>query len=363
MRVRLRAGLRVLWRDSYTVQVGWGSRPSVIVANPTQEELALLRALQSNGVAHDRSVSLLARLHDGDLLIAKTSSPLVHIDHSLRSRLASDAFMWAITDGSTEGWSRVIGRQDRAVAVRGLGRTGAQIVRLLAHCGVGRLIIWDPATVLGNDISPGGFAPQHVNFRRDHALRELVLAECPNASVTVAPEARADLVVLIGHYMIDPREFDDLVRNDVPHLAITMDDSSVVVGPLVRPGSTPCLRCVELHRSDIEPAWPMLSTQLLGLSPDELHAEETTLSSSAASIAVPQILAALDGMGGAVGVDSGASNDGGDSAGADSAGAEKPRMVLVPIPTAETVEFSLDDPLPGTRTWSSHPDCGCIIWR
>jgi hypothetical protein len=34
-----------------------------------------------------------------------------------------------------------------------------------------------------------------------------------------------------------------------------------VVGPFVVPGRTACLRCLDLHRTDGDPAWPLLLEQ------------------------------------------------------------------------------------------------------
>ena len=46
------------------------------------------------------------------------------------------------------------------------------------------------------------------------------------------------------------------------HLPVTILEGGGVVGPLVVPGATPCLGCVEQHHTDRDPDWPVLLAQL-----------------------------------------------------------------------------------------------------
>lgn len=71
-------------------------------------------------------------------------------------------------------------------------------------------------------------------------------------------------VVLLSHHVVDPRAAAALLRADVPHLPIVFTGAGAVVGPLVQPGVTGCLACVEMHRIDADPAWPAIASQLLG---------------------------------------------------------------------------------------------------
>ena len=48
---------------------------------------------------------------------------------------------------------------------------------------------------------------------------------------------------------------------DVPHVHLGARGRRAVVGPVVIPGRTSCLRCAHLHACDRDPAWPMLSIQ------------------------------------------------------------------------------------------------------
>ncbi|WP_228784521.1 hypothetical protein [Nocardia cyriacigeorgica] len=75
---------------------------------------------------------------------------------------------------------------------------------------------------------------------------------------------RPDLVLLTDTLQPDPRLTDQLLRERIPHLPVHMRDGVGVVGPLVLPGETGCLRCADLLRADYDPEWPRVAAQLLG---------------------------------------------------------------------------------------------------
>lgn len=77
------------------------------------------------------------------------------------------------------------------------------------------------------------------------------------------PEVPA-LVVLADGVIADPYLVAELVSSRVAHLPVRLRDGTGLVGPLVLPGRSSCLRCADLHRTDADPAWPTLAAQLLG---------------------------------------------------------------------------------------------------
>jgi hypothetical protein len=56
--------------------------------------------------------------------------------------------------------------------------------------------------------------------------------------------------------------FERAFHQGVDHLPVVIDEDRVRIGPLVRPGRTPCVACHDLHRGDWDRAWPALLTQL-----------------------------------------------------------------------------------------------------
>jgi bacteriocin biosynthesis cyclodehydratase domain-containing protein len=71
---------------------------------------------------------------------------------------------------------------------------------------------------------------------------------------------RPTLVILTGRPAPEP--VTELLRNQIPHLAVSAGEAIGTVGPLVRPGRTACLRCLDLARAERDPAWPLILAQL-----------------------------------------------------------------------------------------------------
>lgn len=121
-----------------------------------------------------------------------------------------------------------------------------------------------------------------------------------------------------------------LVSRAVPHLAAAASEAIGVVGPLVLPGRSACLRCLDLIRAEHDPAWPLILAQLATRPTADPMACDTVLATTVAAQAAAQVLAFLD-HGAAAAVTNG---------------------------TLELV-------LPGwqwrRRTWQPHPDCGCRL--
>lgn len=74
------------------------------------------------------------------------------------------------------------------------------------------------------------------------------------------PDPDLLLVVSCGE---PPRAvFDQARRSRISHLPVVIDEERVRIGPVVIPGLTPCLTCLDLHRTDWDRAWPALLPQL-----------------------------------------------------------------------------------------------------
>lgn len=74
---------------------------------------------------------------------------------------------------------------------------------------------------------------------------------------------RPDLVVVLGDRAIDPRRGETWLRLGVAHLPVVTARRSAQVGPLLGRGpSSPCLWCLDLHRTDRDDTWPTLMAQL-----------------------------------------------------------------------------------------------------
>lgn len=79
------------------------------------------------------------------------------------------------------------------------------------------------------------------------------------------PGARGSPVVLVPAACEPDRPLTDALRlAGVTHLIVRREGGRGIVGPLVLPGRSPCVRCDDLHRRDRDPAWPRIVAQLAG---------------------------------------------------------------------------------------------------
>ena len=171
----------------------------------------------------------------------------------------------------------------------GTGRIAAAIRRILVTAGIG-------------DVS-GGIDPESQPSRPDPttATRGSIARTRPRPSrkTGARPPARPptvgpplpDLAVLIGQP--DPELSTALMSDRTPHLVASASEAIGVVGPLIVPGRTACLRCLDLHRTDRDPAWPLILAQLAGRQPIPL-ACDAPLAVAVAAQAASQALAFVD---------------------------------------------------------------------
>lgn len=85
-----------------------------------------------------------------------------------------------------------------------------------------------------------------------------------SAAVHAAEQEPCDLAVVVAHFVIEPRLHGAWLRRDIPHLPVVLEDTAVAVGPFIEPGAGPCLYCLLRERTDVDPAWPAIASQLWG---------------------------------------------------------------------------------------------------
>ena len=129
-------------------------------------------------------------------------------------------------------------------------------------------------TALGPALAtaPTGPTSATVAVHGSEALVSAIASTLAHSGIDVVtgPDASAlaeqspDLAIVAAHHVLSPDLHTLWLRRDVPHLPVVVGDSAVVVGPVIEPGTGPCLVCLELHRRDRDDAWPAIATQLLG---------------------------------------------------------------------------------------------------
>ena len=302
MRPALKAGLLPVWRDRDTLQIGIDPRRAIALTgmagaarllgllDGTRDQQQVAAAALDLGIpagAADRVIGLLAA---GGALHDVPAGAGLAVPGARRRRLSPELATSALAHGDGDGGTRTLARRQAAwVRVHGTTQAGLSVAGLLAAAGTGRV------TTTGRLEPPGR-------------------------------GQRPDLVVLADIH--EPGLPAALVREAIPHLAASAGEAIGTVGPLVLPGRSACLRCLDLARTERDPAWPLILAQRAGRQPDP-PACDVTLAATVAAQAAAQALALIDR--GAPGS---------------------------PV-TNGTLELFLPDWQWQRRSWRPHPRCGC----
>jgi bacteriocin biosynthesis cyclodehydratase domain-containing protein len=219
-------------------------------------------------------------------------------------------------------------RTESTVVVIGAGPLAVGIVLGLVQEGVGTVHVETSGPVLAADLGTG-YVDDDRGSDRLRATRAALRRLCPGTG-TGPPGQRLvpDLVVLTDFLSHDPGRVAQLHATGTAHLSVRVRDGIGVVGPLVLPGRTACLGCLERQRCAHDPGWPAVAAQLVGR---QGRADPAAVRATAA-LATAQALASLDSAAGGSG----------------------------PPPALDTT-LELDATA-GTllrRAWSPQPGCGC----
>ncbi len=355
MRPRIKPLLSIIWRDEQTLQLGGDPGHAVVLSgidaptagwlrglDGTREAEAVLREAETDGPGRPRAERLLRLLDEQGLLDDAAADQLAwrRLPTRERTRMAPCLAAAALVHRENRGGAGLLARRQAAtVRVLGAGRVGAGIIALLAAAGVGGLEATDPGVAEPADLSPGGLGPQALGRPRGQAALERAVRVNPAVRVG-APEgvgeggagaigvgSAADVVVVCAAGATDPVLAAGLLRTGIPHLAVTIGETRVVLGPLVLPGVSACLRCLDLARGERDRRWGHVAAQLCRPAWRATVACEAVLATGAAARAAAAVLCLLDGG--------------------------RPDLIDA------TVELDLPDLAARRRVWRMHPACGC----
>jgi len=343
-------GLPILWRGPRTLQLGLDPRRALVVELPdpatvalldlldgARTEATLLAAATRRGVDEPAGRELLGVLRRHRLVVPADTLLPRGLDEPTRDRLLDEATAIALdqrvapgeapSDGTRPGWrgtappppeagapdapagppapADILRRRAAArVRVVGCGRLGVPIAVALALSGVGHV---DPTLDQG---------------RRAAAATTEIARLAPGTRTAALPRRSAATFTVFVGQPPEPAVLRALSHRRLAHLPVCVRDGTALVGPLVRAGGVPCLNCLDLHRRDRDPAWPLIASQLGALP--ESCAATTVL--AAAGYAAAEVLRHVDGG------------------------------------TPQTLGATVEIASPGEvrrRTWTPHPDCVC----
>jgi hypothetical protein len=300
MRPALRAGLLPLWRGPDTIQIGVDPRRAVALTgvgaaaalfgllDGSRDREQLVAAAGLVGIPGLLAEQTLTLLGSAGLLIDFPAALLRALAPDKRAQLLPELAGASLARQDADGGAQQLARRAAAtVQIRGQGRIATAIAEVLTASGV-------------------------------------AVAPAPDGQAAAARrEPLPTLVILAGQL---PGPAARPMRP--PHLAVTADEAIGVVGPLVRPGVSACLRCLDLTRADLDPAWPLILAQLSGR-----HAEPAACGAAlAAAVAAQAATQAL-------------------------------MFVDQPTAAAPAENATLELVQPGwewrRRTWAAHPACTC----
>ncbi|HEY2312111.1 MAG TPA: hypothetical protein VGH96_00750 [Streptosporangiaceae bacterium] len=298
----MRSGLQPLWRDRDTVQVGVDPRRAVAISGMrgAADVIRLLDGSRSRdqvvaeasqrGVPTAVTERVITLLAAAGAIIDFPADALRTMPRELRRQLAPVLAAASLAAQDADGGARLLARRSAAtVHIRGGGLIADLVADLLTQSG---------------------------------------LAVTAGAG-TLRQSRPPDLTVLVGH--LAPEEVAELQRQRLPHLTVCVSEAIGVVGPLVQPGKTACLRCLDLARADRDPAWPLILAQLPASRMDATSGD-AVLAAAVAAQAAGQAVAFAD------------------------------RSELAAATANGTLELALPTWQWRRRTWLPHYACTCGSW-
>lgn len=333
-RPTLLPGLRRLWRGRHQLQLGVDPARAVVLELPDARVANLLELL--DGTRSERSVvaeaaaryqirqadarALLDTLREAGLVVGAQSLLPNNLPDPVRRRLAQEAAALALRGSEQPATPAQLLRRRHAarVVIAGYGQLVAPVAVALARAGIG-----------------------HVSGKPVAEIASMIRQLAPGTGTGPLRRRDTTFVVQIGSTGPAVLTAAGYAHRRMPHLAVSVRDGTAVVGPLVPPAGSPCLNCIELHRQDRDPQWPLLAAQLAseppggtaggaggtaaGTAAGEPCAATTAL--AAASIAANEVLSWLDGA------------------------------------SPSTIGASIEVAAPGElrrRSWPAHPRCHCL---
>lgn len=306
--------MHVLRRDAATLQVGLDPARAVVLPDTpaVRELLGSLRSPASvtTGGSYDAgTLDVLTR--SGLLVDADRVLPLMPLLDDAERGLPTRAGVAAVAAEAGDGAADLLARR-AATQVEVLGCGGTEVAPVV-----------DTVTaLLGIAGVPARTAPPSTARGADRPVAA--------GTATAGTDGTVGLVVAVGE---PARELlDPWLRAGTPHLLLRLVEGHALVGPFVDPGTTACLRCVDAHHTDADPAWPLLVAQYaaaVGRPRDDTLPEpvDPALATLAAAWAARELVSHTEGR--------------------------------VPATSSTTVRLDAHLTCLETHCWPRHPACGC----
>ncbi len=344
MRPAIKSGLLPVWRDRDTLQIGIDSRRAIALTGMSQAAFLIglldgsrdrgqvIATAAARGIPSQVTERVLTLLAAGGALDDFPAGTLRELPGPLRARLAPELATASLAHGDGDGGARFLARRRASLVwLDGERRIARAIARILSAAGVGAIRIGTggPASVQPTTTSARRGGADRLAVRGGQDLGDRTrLAGSPRPVRRPQAIRPPDLTILVGR--TGPELPARLVRDRVPHLAVLASEAIGVVGPLVIPGKTACLRCLDYVRAANDPSWPLILAQL-STRRAEPPACDAVLAMAVAAQAAAQALTAID------------------------------KAPAASAAVNGTLELALPDWRWRRRTWPVHPACTCAV--
>lgn len=334
-RYALAPGVTVAPRDATTVQIGTEASRRFLLADAPRCAPTVLAGLDGSTPLGDAVRSAGGRLAEWLPVLAELAALGLIVPATARANLAPQLRGERLTlieqHGVAAADRLLAARSDAVVVVEGTGALAETVADLLAASGIGHVHHPRPvaramaATVAAQGGTTAALVTTATPDEDAWGAPSRPRGQRPAVSLfPPAPQSRPTAVLLADSGGPDPGRAAELVAAVIPHLAVRTGPARVVVGPLVLPGRSACLNCVDRHRADADPDWPRVAAAGRARSADAA----TRAIRAAAVLAVEQILDLVDGL-------------------------RRPDSVDA------TIEWRPGSLYPRRRPWPRHAECRC----
>lgn len=275
---RINRGQPVTWSSPSTLQIGLANN-KIELENLTVTQQRIVASLYSGILAGQEHVidQSIGAVPGETLSLVEKLKPLLQQEPKTKfgpwQQLAFAEIARAGLDYNINGDMVLAERWQCSVHIDQLDRTGFLVAKALLASGVGKILSHDRGLVLNTDLGELGYPklalgePRFISARK--ALAEFSLPSSNERLVDLSirpdPKTKVSFALTVGHLALSPRSYSRWLARDVSHLSIVFDLNQATVSPVVIPGKTACLNCLQEAKVDEQENWPVIATQLLGL--------------------------------------------------------------------------------------------------
>ena len=186
--------------------------------------------------------------------------------------------------GVIDGGRVMLRNRARArIDIYGCGLIGANLARVLAASGIGELRVIDQRRISSQHLPVSSLESVGLNSAKylEHSLSrdypKVLSKKIKSPSLVIVTRAPSPIEILTW------------MNFSIPHLMIEPRGEAIEIGPLVIPGKTACLRCMNLDRLDRDPNW-----YLVELCGQQEHEPPAVFAQLAAGIGALAALSLVD---------------------------------------------------------------------